>query len=99
MLTHVSFRTHNADSFQLSILQLLHQEPGGFLHHVRRVLLSGVSSERGDVHRGDDADLRTQRQEEQPHTERGGKQTHNNNNNKRSNSTLREEVHTDINTQ
>ncbi|KAJ4920265.1 hypothetical protein JOQ06_000045, partial [Pogonophryne albipinna] len=55
------------------------------------VLLSGVSSERGDVHRGDDADLRTQRQEEQPHTERGGKQTHNNNN-KRNNRTLREEV-------
>ncbi|KAI4792950.1 hypothetical protein KUCAC02_033029, partial [Chaenocephalus aceratus] len=67
------FRTHNADSGQgsglIMLTQLLHQELGGVLHHVRGVLLSGVSSERGDVHRGDDADLRTQRQEEQPHNE------------------------------
>lgn len=52
--------------------QLLDPEFSRLLHHLRWLLLSGVSAERGHVHRGDAADLRPQRQTQQPHTTRGG---------------------------
>lgn len=53
--------------------QLLDPEYSRLLHHLRRLLLSGVSAQRGHVHRGDAADLRPQRQTQQPHAARGGK--------------------------
>lgn len=52
--------------------QLLDYQWSRLLHHLRRLLLPGVSAQHGHVCRGDAADLRTQRQTQQPHAaERG----------------------------
>lgn len=53
-------------------LQVLDKEPECVLHHLRGLLLPGVPAQRGHVHRRDDADLRPQRQTQQPQPERRG---------------------------
>lgn len=52
--------------------QLLDSEFSRLLHDLRLLLLPGVSAERRHVHRGDAADLRPQRQTQQPHSTGGG---------------------------
>lgn len=47
--------------------QLLDYQWNRLLHHLRWLLLPGVSAQPGHVCRGDAADLRTQRQTQQPH--------------------------------
>lgn len=52
--------------------QVLDQGPGCVLLHLRGLLLPGVPAERGHVHRGHDADLRSQRETQQQDSAGGG---------------------------